>query len=258
MPTDLQTTIRKALERDTGPSSVTVSVIEDDTYTNSARNNWSVCDTPLTEWLTAKNRRGKPVPAEPFRKLWGETREDGKPINILIVVNTVQRCQELAKALHKYRPVCYHSKFIFLDRRQKERLILEDKPRLLIATQVVEVSLDLDYDVMLTECAAFDALAQHAGRVNRPRRDVRGRIVVHHHERGSEKIYGSPSGVLETSWRLCCENQGLLTEGDLIRLTEEAYSGFVLVEDRAFADIQSHAPRAAATTFWGAGQPASR
>ncbi len=82
--------------------------------------------------------------------------------------------------------------------------------------------------------------------------------MVHPPEQGSEKVYDFPSGVLETSWRLCCENQGRLTEGDLIRLTEEAYAGFVLTEDRAFADIQPARVRAAATACWRDGQPASR
>ena len=59
--------------------------------------------------------------------------------------------------------MCYHSKFIFRDRSSKERQILDAKPRLLIATQVVEVSLELDYDVMHTECAAFDALRSGPG-----------------------------------------------------------------------------------------------
>ncbi len=62
-----------------------------------------------------------------------------------------------------FDPVCYHSKFVFLDRYRKEKHILDDKPRLLIATQVVEVSLELDYDVMHTECATFDALVHGAG-----------------------------------------------------------------------------------------------
>jgi CRISPR-associated endonuclease/helicase Cas3 len=102
------------------------------------------------------------------------------------------------------------------------------QPRLVVATQVVEVSLDIDYNVLLTECAPFDALAQRAGRVNRIRRPNPGRVIVFPYETGSEKVYGEPSGSLEESWRLCRENQRALMESDLICLVEEAYKGRVL------------------------------
>ena len=239
MPSDLQATIRHALEGGTGPPSSPVALVKDEAYTGSSRNIWSTCDISLTEWLTRKTRKGKLLPSQRFRKLWEETTETGEPFKILIVVNTVRRCQDLAEALEGFNPVCYHSKFIFRDRSSKERQILDAKPRLLIATQVVEVSLELDYDVMHTECAAFDALAQRAGRVNRFRRDIPGRIVVHLAEQGSDKIYDQPKGVLKNSWQICRENPGRLTEGDLIRLTEQAYSGFVLAKQREFLDIQA-------------------
>ena len=188
MPTDLQTTIRKALEGHdrSSSSSPSVMLVEDKKYTDSARNVWGTCETPLTEWLTTTSRDGNAIPSNQFRELWGETSERGKSIKILIVVNTVKRCQDLAKALRMFDPVCYHSKFVFLDRYKKEKHILNDKPRLLIATQVVEVSLELDYDVMHAECATFDALVQRAGRVNRFRRPVLGKIVVHA-ARGGER-----------------------------------------------------------------------
>lgn len=40
-------------------------------------------------------------------------------------------------------------------------------PKILVATQVVEVSLDLDFQQGFTEPAAIDALVQHMGRINR-------------------------------------------------------------------------------------------
>ena len=241
MPTDLQTTIRKALEGDDGSSSSSPSVtlVEDKKYTDSARNVWGACETPLTEWLTTTSRDGNPIPSNQFRELWGETSERGKSIKILIVVNTVNRCQDLAKALRMFDPVCYHSKFVFLDRYKKEKHILDDKPRLLIATQVVEVSLELDYDVMHAECATFDALVQRHGRVNRFRRPVLGKIVVHAPEAGSEKIYGEPAGVLEASWDLCRGHPGALTECELMEFVERAYAGHVLSDAAAYRDIQA-------------------
>ena len=103
-----------------------------------------------------------------MHELWNERNDQGKPTRILIVVNTVQQCQTVAKALANSKPVCYHSKFIFKHREEKEKCIATFCTRLLIATQVVEVSLDIDYDVLLTN-RALDALVQRAGRANRAR-----------------------------------------------------------------------------------------
>jgi CRISPR-associated endonuclease/helicase Cas3 len=59
-----------------------------------------------------------------------------------------------------------HSKFTFRDRRHLERIIFS-YPRIVVATQVIEVSLDIDYDEMFTEICYPDSLVQRAGRINR-------------------------------------------------------------------------------------------
>ncbi|WP_347985726.1 CRISPR-associated helicase/endonuclease Cas3 [Methylomonas sp. AM2-LC] len=73
----------------------------------------------------------------------------------------------------------FHSRFIFADRQQKERTVLNlfgaepapadarSKGHLLIATQVVEQSLDLDFDWMVTQLCPVDLLFQRMGRLHR-------------------------------------------------------------------------------------------
>ena len=58
-----------------------------------------------------------------------------------------------------------HSRFILKDRERIEKNL--DNLNLLIGTQAIEVSLDIDYDVLYSEPAPLDALIQRFGRVNR-------------------------------------------------------------------------------------------
>ncbi|MDE2887960.1 MAG: CRISPR-associated helicase Cas3' [Gemmatimonadota bacterium] len=159
---------------------------------------------------------------------------------VLVVVNTVGRCQELAQALEELQPVCYHSKFILKHRQKKEALILDQEPMLLIATQVVEVALDIDFDVLFTECAPPDALAQRAGRVNRNRKRD-GVVIIFRPGPGSEKIYFDDSHVEQSAEqallsRSFCAFADMdnrrLTEQDLLDLVEGIY---------AHTEIQTHA-----------------
>jgi CRISPR-associated endonuclease/helicase Cas3 len=61
--------------------------------------------------------------------------------------------------------VLLHGRFILRDREGIEKVLKEVD--LLVGTQAIEVSLDIDYDVIYTEPAPIDALIQRFGRVNR-------------------------------------------------------------------------------------------
>ncbi|HEU5119244.1 MAG TPA: CRISPR-associated helicase Cas3' [Isosphaeraceae bacterium] len=235
MPTDLRKVLHDAL----APSGAGLTPVEDDELLDSARNIWTTSDKPLSESLLPFDATNKPVPSPEFLSLWGTRNDRGEPLKILVVVNTVAQCQMLSRAFCEFgfELTCYHSKFIFDHRREKERRINECPPRLLIATQVVEVSLDIDYDILLTECAPIDALVQRAGRVNRARRATLGRVVVHPHEKKSENVYGFPTGVLETTWALFKETQEP-TERDLITMVEDVYHGYAPKDDEGFRGIQ--------------------
>jgi CRISPR-associated endonuclease/helicase Cas3 len=73
--------------------------------------------------------------------------------------------------------VLLHGRFNGRDRRLKERTLLERvgvkrpqrHPFVCVATQVVEVSLNVDFDVLYTDPAPLEALLQRFGRVNRGR-----------------------------------------------------------------------------------------
>jgi len=87
----------------------------------------------------------------------------------------------------KERLVQFHSRFAMIDRVRIEKKILSTfgrnssaesrKGRVTIATQVVEQSLDLDFDVMVVDLSPIDLIIQRAGRLHRHVRDEIGNIV---------------------------------------------------------------------------------
>lgn len=101
----------------------------------------------------------------------------------LIVRNTIKSAQELYNQLQneldssKYEVNLLHSKFTVEDRKQKEDEILKDgnpknvndKIKVWISTQIVEASLDIDFDIMFTELSELLGLFQRFGRVYRKR-----------------------------------------------------------------------------------------
>ena len=108
-------------------------------------------------------------------------------LKILIVCNKIKTSQELYQSNKSSYPeiesILLHSQFKRKDRKEKERLLigLDDLGNplgtfntssfscIVVSTQVVEVSLDISFDVMITECAPLDAMIQRFGRINRKR-----------------------------------------------------------------------------------------
>lgn len=86
--------------------------------------------------------------------------------------------------MDKDRLSLFHSRFAMFDRQRIEAATLKNfgkestaeirRGRVLVATQVVEQSLDLDFDVMISDLAPVDLLIQRAGREHRHVRDADG------------------------------------------------------------------------------------
>ena len=88
---------------------------------------------------------------------------------VMVVCNTVKQAQNVFEELREIvaddKAKLLHSRFILRDRERIEKE-LEDA-NLLVGTQAVEVSLDIDFDCLFTEPAPIDALIQRFGRINR-------------------------------------------------------------------------------------------
>ncbi|MBF0559815.1 MAG: CRISPR-associated helicase Cas3', partial [Nitrospirae bacterium] len=85
------------------------------------------------------------------------------------------------------RIMLFHARFAMGDRLDIESEVLksfgkqsgenERRGKILIATQVVEQSLDLDFDLLISDLAPMDLLIQRAGRLHRHLRDERGSLL---------------------------------------------------------------------------------
>jgi CRISPR-associated endonuclease/helicase Cas3 len=123
----------------------------------------------------------------------------------LVVCNLVLRAQEAYEQLKSRLEgfnipvILLHGRFNMQDRSKKEAFIREKvatrrasnlTPILLVATQVVEVSLDIDLNTIYTDPAPLEALVQRFGRVNRGRK-IKPYAIVHVFTRpdDGQKIY---------------------------------------------------------------------
>lgn len=84
-----------------------------------------------------------------------------------VVCNTVAKAINVFEALSDLEPLLVHSRFTLGQRAERESKEHIEQQRLVIATQVIEVSLDVSFDIMFTELAPADSLLQRFGRVNR-------------------------------------------------------------------------------------------
>ncbi len=127
----------------------------------------------------------------------------------VVICNTVGRAQEtyaaLKGAFEAKELGLFHAQFLANDRQRIEADCLRrfgppeaqeaERPRryVLVATQVIEQSLDVDFDVMVTDLAPVDLLLQRSGRLQRHEREGRpGGAPALHVRWPNERDDGTP------------------------------------------------------------------
>ena len=162
---------------------------------------------------------------------------------ILFVCNQVKRAQALFQLLDVQSPdvnkMLIHSRFkrgkrSELESDLKNRYNESSNACLVVSTQVVEVSLDISFDLMVTECAPIDALIQRFGRINRKRtRETIGKYkpiyVITPPETKSEAMPYELE-ILQSTYQALPDG-ALMKERDAQRLIDSVYT------DNKFVDI---------------------
>jgi CRISPR-associated endonuclease/helicase Cas3 len=154
-------------------------------------------------------------------------------------MNQVRRAQDLYTRTIDLFPnvpsMLIHSRFMrghraLLEKKLKQDFDQADGPCLVVSTQVVEVSLDISFDLMITEAAPLDSLIQRFGRVNRRRNEATiGKYKPVH----VIAPYDDPKGSLPYNHEIVQKSFAALPDGELLR--ERNVQGLI---DDVFADLK--------------------
>lgn len=167
---------------------------------------------PTLTLANSESQRTTSLPPPPSHILaltWCADREPTELANLLkteltgggcaaVICNTVGRAQAIYRALETARQsgeldierenlILFHGRFPPIWRKKIEDRVRKkfekggQRPRraIVVATQVIEQSLDIDFDLMISELAPVDLLIQRAGR-------------LHRHSNNDERRYGLP------------------------------------------------------------------
>ena len=190
-----------------------------------------------------------------------------------LIVNTVDRAQMLYRQLQMQlgedvRLILFHARFPADERSGRERQVLEvfgsggtDRLRpgraLLVATQVAEQSLDLDFDFLISDLAPVDLLLQRAGRLHRhcrprPAAHAEARLFVAGLDpqrlpelKKTAWAFVYEPYILGRTWALLSRERGLQLPQDIDRLVQAVYGEAPLPDDlepaaRAYITTQAY------------------
>lgn len=172
-----------------------------------------------------------------------EYLQQGK--KVALVVNDIETAKKEFDYWHEKNEslhiLCLHSEFTMEDRIKKEALLLEGSKnyQLVIATQVLEVSLDVSFEIMFSECAPIDSLVQRAGRCNRQLEFENSEFVVFNPSEISRKyVYKDSRAILEKTQMILKLKQKKLSEREIIDMIEEVYDGFDIYDENYEEGLQ--------------------
>lgn len=168
---------------------------------------------------------------------------------VLIIANTVNKSIEIYQSLKNIfigEINLLHSRFIEQDRSKKEEAIKEfsnkrEEKGIWITTQIVEASLDIDFDYLFTEMSTLDSLFQRLGRCYRKREyDLSiPNVYVYNKEIsgiGAKSVYDED--IYSKSINLLYEhNNTLLSEEDKVEMVDRLYSKENIKETKFYKEF---------------------
>ena len=168
---------------------------------------------------------------------------------VLIIVNTINKAIEVYKKIKNNggeNVNLLHSRFILQDRNLKETEIKEFSSNkkntgIWITTQIVEASLDIDFDYLYTEMSTLDSLFQRLGRCYRNRSyDKKEENVFVFTKNVSGIKYVYDEDIFNISINLLKKYDGeILNEKDKVDLVDKLYSEETLYETNFYKNFKN-------------------
>ena len=163
-------------------------------------------------------------------------------LKVLVVCNTVDDAQYVYQSLDAENKVLLHGRFCARDRNKKEFLLKNSDIRLLVGTQAIEVSLDIDYDVLFTSPAPIDALIQRFGRINRKcQKDICPCFVFSEPDEKDHFIYknkGVINRTIEALEMIQKQGKGIIREDALQKYIDYVYPNWTEDEKAEYDDTR--------------------
>lgn len=172
--------------------------------------------------------------------------------SILVCCNTVKRAMEVFTDIQvlvkgSINVILLHGRFNGKDRLEKENLVQkytgsqssERRPIILVATQVIEVSLDIDLDVIYSDPAPLEALIQRFGRINRCQRKKYARVHVFTKPSDGQGIYSED--LIQEALKVLSKNDSrMINEEYISDWLDEVYTGPIAAKwDRTYNESYS-------------------
>ncbi len=172
-------------------------------------------------------------------------KKKAKKKKVLIIANTVNKAIEIYLKLKKQGTKninLLHARFIYNDRSNKEKEIQEfsnnkDEKGIWITTQIVEASIDIEFDYLYTEMSTLDSLFQRLGRCYRNREYEENEDNIHIYTKNASGIkYIYDEEINKKSIELLKKyDEKILEETTKVELVDKLYSKEML-EGTKFLD----------------------
>ena len=189
--------------------------------------------------------RDRKINAQEIYDLYQNNKTKGNSNKILVVCNTIRKAQELYEKLKDDLAGdnihILHSRYIKADRGKLEKEILEfgktydDEGNLdcqsgiWISTSIVEASLDIDFDYLITELQELNSLFQRFGRCNRKgKKSVESPNCIVYTTIDAKYLSNTGGFIDSTLFKLSKEalkeGEGLLSEAKKIGLLDKYFT----------------------------------
>lgn len=167
---------------------------------------------------------------------------------VLVILNTIYKANELylkIKEKNIENVNVLHSRFIKNDRSNKENSIItfskdREKTGIWITTQIVEASLDIDFDYLFTEMSTLDSLFQRCGRCYRSREYKKNEPNIYVYNKNVSGIgYIYDKEIHRKSIQLITQyDNKILTEKDKVNLVDTLYSKENIQDTKFYNDFK--------------------